>query len=344
MNEMPQKALKIADEVLLPAASEVDRTGRIPDSHFRRLAEDGFYGLVAPPEFGGPGVDFPDFLRIIETLASACLTTAFTWLQHHGVVMGLAMTPNAALREKYLGRAASGQLRGGGAFSGVIPDPPRVRATRVDDGWSLHGDVTFVSGWGIVDVLHVSAYDETSGDVVSGLIEARAGNGIVKVQPLDLVAAQASNTVRLVFDDLHLADDMVTTRANREEYLGGLAIGLRVDSSLALGLIQRAAAGLDSVGQQEMADAFRAESASLRARFDAVMADPSAMPAMRAECSALAVRACTAFVVAAGGRSLLQSHDAQRLARESLFTLVVASRPAVKTALLGMLDVSGAAG
>jgi alkylation response protein AidB-like acyl-CoA dehydrogenase len=341
MTDLLQKALKIADEVLLPAAGDVDRTGKIPDSHFRRLAEDGLYGVIAPVEFGGPGVEFADFLQIVETLAGACLTTAFTWLQHHGVVMGLAMTPNAALREKYLGAAASGELRGGGAFSGVVPTPPRVRAVRSGDGWSLTGDVTFVSGWGIVDVLHVSAFDEESGDVVSGLIDARAGNGITEVHPLDLVAAQASNTVRLVFDGLHLADEMVTTRANREAYLAGLAIGLRVDSSLALGLIHRAAAGLDSAGQQDLADSFRAQVTNLRTRFDAALADPAALPALRAECSALAVRACSAYVVGAGGRALLRDHDAQRLARESLFTLVVASRPEVKAALLRTLDDAG---
>jgi Acyl-CoA dehydrogenase, N-terminal domain len=344
MTEMLRRALKIADEVLLPAAGDVDRTGRIPDSHFHRLAEDGFFGLVAPVEFGGQGIDFPGFLQIVETLASACLTPTFTWLQHHGVVMGLAMTPNADLRDRYLRQAVSGQLRGGGAFSGVIPDPPRVTATRTHGGWSLTGDVTFVSGWGIVDVLHVSAFDAASGDVVSGLVEARAGDGISEVRPLDLVAAQASSTVRLVFEELFLADEMVTTRANREEYLGGLAIGLRVDSSLVLGLIQRAAAGLDSAGEQDMAEAFRAAASDLRTRFDAALEDLSSLPRFRAEASALAVQACTAFVVAAGGRGLLQRHDAQRLARESLFTLVVASRPAVKTALLNTLAVPGADG
>jgi alkylation response protein AidB-like acyl-CoA dehydrogenase len=344
MTEMLQKALKIADEVLLPAAGEVDRTGRIPAGHFQRLADDGFFGLVAPAEFGGPGVDFPGFLRIIETLAGACLTTTFTWLQHHGVVMGLAMTPNATLRDKYLGKAASGQLRGGGAFSGVIPDPPRVTATRTTGGWSLDGDVTFVSGWGIVDFLHVSGYDAESGDVISGLVEARAGNGITKVQPLDLVAAQGSSTVRLVFDDLLIADDMVITRANREEYLGGLAIGLRVDSSLAFGLIHRAAMGLDQAGQPDVAEAFRAAAGDLRARFDAALADMSSLPWFRSETSALAVQACNALVVAAGGRALLRSHDAQRLAREALFTLVVASRPTVKAELLKRLTVAGTVG
>jgi len=337
MTGMLTKASKIAGEVLLPAAGDVDRTGRIPGSHFRRLAQDGFYGLVAPTEFGGPGVEFAQFLQIIETLASGCLTTTFTWLQHHGVMIGLAMTPNAALRDKYMPGAVSGELRGGGAFSDVIPVPPRMTARRSGEGWLLNGDVMFVSGWDIVDVLHVSAVDQDSGDVINGLVEARSGGGIADVQPLDLVAAQASNTVRLVFADLPLADEMVTTRSNRQEFLAGLAIGMRVDSSLALGLIQRALADMEAAGQPQVAQKFAAQAAALRERFDAALGDPASLPAMRAACSELALRVCGALVAAVGGRALLRTSQAQRLAREALFTLVVATRPQVKSSLLDIM-------
>ncbi|MEY7972178.1 acyl-CoA dehydrogenase family protein [Saccharomonospora xinjiangensis] len=345
MTDMVERAMRIADEVLAPAADEVDRTGTIPGSHFDCLAEGGFYGLVAPPEFGGAGVEFGDFLRIIEVLAAGCVTTTFTWLQHHGIVMGLATTPNVELREKCLRQAADGTLRGGGAFSGVIPVPPRVVATRTGDGWSFDGEVTFVSGWGYVDVLHVSAFDPDSGQVVSGLVDAKPGKGIAAVHPLELVAAQGSNTVRLVFDNLLVPDERVTTRIDREEFLDGLVVGLRVDSSLAFGLIDRAARGIAGLGETAVAGALRAEATELRNRFDAALADPPALPALRAETSELAARACSAYVVAAGGRALVRGHEAQRLARESLFTLVVASRPSVKAALLERLaDHADAAG
>lgn len=340
MTEMVRRAAKIADEVLLPAASEVDRSGRIPAGHFDRLAEDGMYGLLAPAEAGGAGAEFPDFLEVVETLARGCVTTTFTWLQHHGVVMGLLMTPNVALREEYLARAVSGDLRGGGAFSGVVSSPPRVRATRSGDGWSISGQVPFVSGWGLVDVLHVSAFDEDSGDVVNGLIPAREGAGVAAVHPLSLVAAQASNTVRLEFRELYLPDEKVTTRVNLQGYLAGLVLGLRVDSSLAFGLIARALTLLEEAGQADVAEALRAEAADLRAKFAAAMADPARLPAMRAACSALAHRACTGYLVVIGGPALIATHEAQRLARESLFTLVVASRPEVKTAVLGLLTAS----
>lgn len=329
-------ATAIADEVLFPSAAEVDRTGRIPDSHFALLAAEGFYGLFAPREAGGPGLEFTEALRVIETLAGGCLTTTFTWLQHHGIVMALLMTPNAALRSRLLAPAVRGEVRGGGAFSGVVHTPPQVRATRRPGGWSVSGRVPFVSGWGIVDLLHVSAHDETTGEVVSGLVGARPGQGIVAVQPLTLVAGQGTNTVSLELRDLVLPDEQVTTRTDRAAFLANLTIGLRVDSALALGLTGRAVRLLADA-DPAVADALRREQDDLRDRFDTALGEPDRLPALRAACSELAQRACTALVVVGGGAALLAGHPAQRLAREALFTLVVASRPAVRSALLGRL-------
>jgi alkylation response protein AidB-like acyl-CoA dehydrogenase len=329
-------AAAIVDEVLFPAAAEVDRTGRIPDSHFALLAAEGFYGLFAPPEVGGPGLEFTEALRVIETLAGGCLTTTFTWLQHHGIVMGLLMTPNEDLRARLLAPAVRGEVRGGGAFSGVVHTPPRVRATRRPGGWSVSGRVPFVSGWGIVDLLHVSAFDETTGEVVSGLVDAHPGPGIATVEPLTLVAGQGTNTVALGLRDLVLPDEQVTTRIDRAAYLDGLTVGLLVDSALALGLTGRAVRLLADVDPRA-AETLRGERDDLRDRFDSALAEPDRLPALRAACSALTQRACTALVVAGGGAALLDGHPAQRLAREALFTHVVASRPEVRSALLGLL-------
>ena len=44
------EAFRLADEVLFPAAGEVDRTSTIPDSHWKTLADAGFYGIALPAE------------------------------------------------------------------------------------------------------------------------------------------------------------------------------------------------------------------------------------------------------------------------------------------------------
>jgi len=95
-----EMAREIAEHVLFPVADGVDADGEIPDSHFETLAADGFYGLAAP---GEEGVTPSVLVDVMETLCGGCLATAFTWMQHHGVVAGLAGSPNTALQDRYLG-------------------------------------------------------------------------------------------------------------------------------------------------------------------------------------------------------------------------------------------------
>lgn len=161
-------AYRLADDLLFPDAAEVDRTGEVPDSHWAALADAGLFGVAAPASVGGPGLDFTQAIEIIEVLTSGCLSTAFTWLQHHGVVIALANTTNDALREEILADAIAGRVQAGVAYAGAVPTPPRMRATRTADGWSLSGYAPFVSGWGYIDILQISARDVETDDVIAG--------------------------------------------------------------------------------------------------------------------------------------------------------------------------------
>src|SRR5690242_8610696 len=175
---MLERARTIAENVFFPAALEVDARAAIPRSHLELLAAEGFYGLAAGPAHGGVEVDFPALVGILETLASGCLTTTFTWIQHHGVVRALTGTANEELRDKYLGAAVRGELRGGVAYAGAIPQPPRLWASATQGGWLLNGEAPFVTGWGIVDLLLVSARNpavaagESTGTIISGVVDA----------------------------------------------------------------------------------------------------------------------------------------------------------------------------
>jgi alkylation response protein AidB-like acyl-CoA dehydrogenase len=333
-----ERVRSLADELLFTEAIEVDRRGVVPETHWKRLADEGLYGLATPPELGGPGLALPEIVEVLEIMAGGCLATTFTWIQHHGVVMSLVGTSNTGLRDELLTTMASGEVRGGVAFAGVIPDPPRMRAMRVEGGWRLTGDGPFVSGWDIIDVLQISAGDVETGDVIGGVVEAREQPGITSVERLPLVAADATNTVSLRVDDLFVPDDRVASRVPRPEFLANQIFGARLNGALPLGLVRRCVRLLQSAGQDEVAARFDAECCAVRDRLDAGLADPTQMLSARAAGSQLALRAAAALVTAHGGPSLIRTGHPQRLAREALFTLVAASRKELKTMLIESLS------
>jgi hypothetical protein len=327
-------AREIADEVLFPAALDVDSSGEIPDGHWRALAEAGLYGIAAPLELGGPGLEFADVVEILEIMAGGCLATAFTWVQHHGVLAALSASSNTALRDELLPELIAGRTKGGVAFAGAVPVPPRMRAQRVDGGWRLSGHAPFVSGWGVVDVLQVSAGDVDSGDIVAGIITAEPAAGITGVTHQSLFVADATETVSLDVDGLVIPDERIVSRVTRVQFMAAQNFGSRLNGTLPIGLVLRCATLLDAGDRTAEAKALGADADAIRGRLDAGLGDSARLLEARADGAELAVRAAATVVVSDGGSALLRASPAQLLARYATFTLVAASRPELKQSLV----------
>ncbi|HST66287.1 MAG TPA: acyl-CoA dehydrogenase family protein [Mycobacteriales bacterium] len=333
-----ETARRIADEVLFPAAAEIDRAPSVPPLQLELLASAGLYGAAAPASVGGADLDLPTFGQVVEALAGGCLATAFVWVQHHGLVRALAgPDAPAGLRADWLGALASGACRAGAAYGGLLPGPPALRATPTRaGGWLLSGQSPWVTGWGLVDVLHVAARGPED-TVVWLVVDAVERPGLVAHRQR-VVAADAAVTVRLEFAGLPVP-------AARERAvlpwtppsLDGPP--LRTNGSLPLGVAGRCV----SVLSGRAGDELRAELDACRAYLDDAVTStcPEAMPAARAAASELAVRAAAALAVHTGSSSALVGSDAERLTREALFLLVFGTRPQIKASLLDRLSGSG---
>ncbi|HEY9241046.1 MAG TPA: acyl-CoA dehydrogenase family protein, partial [Streptosporangiaceae bacterium] len=150
----------LAADVLAPAAMAVETSQQVPPGHLDRLAAEGFYGLAGPREAGGLDLPLPATCQVIETLAGACLSTTFVWLQQHSAVRAVARSANAGLRASLLGPLCRGERRAGLALGGTLPGPPRLRAQAVPGGYLLDGSSPWVTGWGLTDTLLVAARDD----------------------------------------------------------------------------------------------------------------------------------------------------------------------------------------
>src|SRR2546430_2750565 len=313
--QLLDNARSVAEDVLFPSAMAVDRADRIPAEHLDLLAAQGFYG---------PSRDLPtvDLCRVVETLASGCLATTFVWLQHLGGLWAAAESTRPGVRDRWYEPLARGRRRGGVAQGALRPGTPAVRARRVDGGYLFDGEAPWVTGWDMVDTLYTAARDEHD-TVVWALLDAEVGVGL-SVTPLDLVAVRASRTVLVRFNGYFVADERVTRTRPYAEWAERDAAGLRLNGSLALGVVARCVALLDSAPLRDALD-------DCRAALDAGTPEP--MPEARSAASALAARATAALAAAHGARAVLRGSHAERLGREALFLLVFGSRPGIKAAL-----------
>jgi hypothetical protein len=319
-------SLRTVASQLAADAAAVGEAERVPASHLELLAAHGFYGLFAPTEIGGLGLDYPEMCAVVEELASACLATTFVWVQHFRF-LGALLDPATpvVLRDRYLKAAVTGLTKAGVALTGLLPGPPRLRARRAPDGWRLEGEAPWVSGWGTVDLITVLTRGP-EGSLVSLLMEAKTAPGLT-AEPIRLMALNATQTVRLHFDDVFLPDSCFISEQDYEQ-ARRQSERLRLNGSFALGLIRRCSQLMGpSPLDQELSEC--------RAELDA--ADELSLPSARAHACELAVRAASRLVVSRGSGSVVAGDVAERLSREATFLLVFGSRPGIKDSLLTRL-------
>jgi alkylation response protein AidB-like acyl-CoA dehydrogenase len=190
------------------------------------------------------------------------------------------------------------------------------------------------------------------GDIVFFALPADPPPVAVRASPpLALAAMGASATVRLVFDDLHVAaDDVIATvpfAAWRERDrvatalphpapFGVAATAVRLLSGRARATGEQAVAGAASGLAAEL-DECRTHAYRLSDEGGTGPDDLAALVEARAWGLDVALRSAHAVVAATGGEAMALSHPGQRLLREAAFYAIQAQTSALRDATLARL-------
>jgi alkylation response protein AidB-like acyl-CoA dehydrogenase len=315
-------AENIAEHLLFPTAMQTDASPLVPRSHLDALADAVLYGIAGPIAYGGAALDIPTASAVRERLASGCLSTTFVWMQHTTPVLELSTSTNTSLRDACLSDLCAGKLRAGIALGGLHQGSAGLRAEAVEGGWLISGIAPYITGWGLIDMLLVAALTVDQ-QTVRCLVDARESRSL-QPEPLRLLAANASATVRGRFDRHFVPEERVVSLAPYTPppaYDGGG----RPNGSLALGVTRRC---LRLMGPSALDDELDARRRQLDEATEETMAEA------RAAAAALAARAASALIVHQGSRSILDAEHAARLYREAAFLLVFGTRPSIRSALL----------
>ncbi len=339
-------ARRVAAEVLVPAAEDVDADG-VPASHVRALKAAGLLGVTAPSEHGGGGAPAAIGREVTEILAGACGATWFVATQHGTPLRTVLASDNESLRAPWLRPLASSQVLAGIAVSHLRrPGHPPVTVTPVPAGWRFDGRVDWVTSWGLAEVLMLGGVTP-EGEVIAALVPAAAAPGIAAGPELRLAAMAGAHNVSLDLHGLIAAPEQVALHQSHAEWLANDRLVTANVTPAVFGLLATilrrladAASARGSAAGEDLAATLTEQARQLRGRgYELLDSQPpeAYLPerlAIRAVALELLNRAAAALIVAGAGTSMLTSNPAQRLAREALFHLVQASTPAMREAVL----------
>jgi alkylation response protein AidB-like acyl-CoA dehydrogenase len=107
--DLVARAAKIAADVALPHADEVDTQPRFPAESLKALADQGFYGLCVSKESGGKGEGMRAFAGVVDELAAACASTAMVYVMHICAAQAIAAARAFTGRDSVLKEIAAGR-------------------------------------------------------------------------------------------------------------------------------------------------------------------------------------------------------------------------------------------
>jgi alkylation response protein AidB-like acyl-CoA dehydrogenase len=192
-------------ETLVPAATEIDHTGRSAVMHRAALGEIGFMGLNLPEPWG-IGLPATQLFEAVAHLAGACGSTASMVTAHWLATDSILIGADQAQHERWLPGAASGELLGAYALTepgaGSNPAEMSTTATRTDGGYRIRGTKHFISNAGDADFIVVYAKTDPSAGArgISAFVVDRTTPGITIAAPERTMGLRGGHVFEISFD------------------------------------------------------------------------------------------------------------------------------------------------
>jgi alkylation response protein AidB-like acyl-CoA dehydrogenase len=215
--QVVELAREFAREKIEPFAAEWDRTKHFPRDVIDEMGKLGFFGMCAPEEYDGMGLDALTYIMALEEIAAADASIAVSMGIHNAIPTTMLVkhgTP--AQKERWLRPMARGEMLAGFALSeadaGSDPASLRAQAVRDGEGWVLNGTKAWASNAGTADLMMIMVRTDTAdarrgAKGISTFIVPTNVKGYRPGKPEDKMGLRASNTATIALEDLRLPGD-----------------------------------------------------------------------------------------------------------------------------------------
>ncbi|MEU1997344.1 acyl-CoA dehydrogenase family protein [Nocardia gamkensis] len=248
--QMVDLVADFVDQRVKNRVREFEEDDIYPEEFIEEMKKLGFFGLLAPAEFGGVDVSTACFAGVTEQLARGWMSLAGA-IGGHSVITYLIKTfGTPEQKSKYLPKMAEGAIRATMALTepagGSDLQAMRTVAARDGDQWSISGSKTWISNAahsGLIGLLCITDRDAKPAHKGMSVILVEPGDGMIISKKLPKLGYRGVEACELVFDGRKVGDDAIlggVPNLGWSHMMRGLEVGRIQVASRALGVGQAA--------------------------------------------------------------------------------------------------------
>lgn len=209
--ELLRLVRRICGDELAPRAAQAEAEEAFPRDVFRLLGRTGLLGLPYPEEYGGGGLPYGLYLRVLEEIGAVWASVGVGVSVHALSCYPLFTRGTEEQRRRWLPDLLGGELLGAYCLSephaGSDPAAMRTRAVRDGDDWVLTGAKAWTTHGGKADFYTVMARTgDGRGDISCFLVPADAP-GLSADAPERKMGLTGSTTATVRLDGVRVSAD-----------------------------------------------------------------------------------------------------------------------------------------
>jgi alkylation response protein AidB-like acyl-CoA dehydrogenase len=196
---------------IAPHVAAWDEASEFPMAAIKKLGAMGLLGVIFPPEYGGSGLGYVDYVLAIEELSAADGSVGITVAAHNSLGTNhIFLAGNEAQKKKYVPLLATGEWLGAWALtepgSGSDASNARTTAEKKGDRYVLNGNKIFITNGHYADVaVVIAATDKSKGTHgLSAFIVEKGTKGFRPGKKENKLGLRASDTSELIFEDCEI--------------------------------------------------------------------------------------------------------------------------------------------
>jgi alkylation response protein AidB-like acyl-CoA dehydrogenase len=248
-NQLKKSIREFAEREIVPHVMEWDEACKFPAEIIKDLGKMGVMGAIFPPEYGGAGLGYVEYVIAIEELSRVDGSVGITVAAHNSLCANhIFLAGNEEQRRKYIPKLASGEFIGAWGLtepgSGSDAGGARMNAQRKNGGWLLNGTKTFITNGHYADVIVVIAVSDKTAHThgLSAFVLEKGTKGFRPGKKENKLGLRASDTSELIFEDCWLPNDALVGKEG-DGFIDAMRIldGGRISiAALGLGMAQGA--------------------------------------------------------------------------------------------------------